>query len=115
MKSQSVILIVISVLMALVWADQPAEVRNPIKLIPVIKVGDKLTLDMWGFAQGAFIQDGEPDEFQWTNLRLIGNLDGQRLGLGFVINLADLLAIGCASCLANSKLPTVTSCVAYCC
>jgi hypothetical protein len=72
------------------WAEGKTEARDPTKRIPIIKVGDTATLDFWGFGQGAFVEDAEPDEFQWTNLRLYGNLEGKQLGLGFVLNFADL-------------------------
>ncbi|MFA5021788.1 MAG: hypothetical protein WC508_01795 [Patescibacteria group bacterium] len=73
-----------------IWAAEKIEVKDPAKLIPSIQIGDKLTLKLWGFAQAAYVESAVPDEFQWTNLRLLGNLDGQRIGLGFVFNFADL-------------------------
>ncbi|MFA6410145.1 MAG: hypothetical protein WCW26_01060 [Candidatus Buchananbacteria bacterium] len=86
----TIVVTIVVVLMSSAWAKPLAENKDPAKLIAPIQVGDKLTLRLWGFAQGAFIENAQPDEVQWTNLRLLGNLDGQRLGLGFVLNFADL-------------------------
>jgi len=86
----AVAMIVVLLAMLPVWAEEKAESRDPAKVILIINVGEKATLDLWGFFHEAFIQNAEPDEFQWTNLRLYGNLDGERFGLGFVFNFADL-------------------------
>ncbi len=72
------------------------KLQDPAKLIPSIQVGDKLTLRLWGFSQAqmtfteATPTTEEEESWQWTNLRLLGNLDGKRLGLGFVFNFSDL-------------------------
>lgn len=92
MKKLTLIVTVVLALSALpALADgAKTEVRDPAKLIPPMQLGDKLTLKLWGFSQGAFVENAAPDEFQWTSLRLLGSFDRERLGLGFVFNFADL-------------------------
>lgn len=91
MKYLKTVMILVVVLLAVpVWAAEQAETRDPAKVFPIVKVSDTVTLDISGFAQGAFIENAEPNEVQWTSLRFLGNLDGKRLGLGFVFDFSDL-------------------------
>jgi len=73
-----------------VTQKEETEVRDPTKLIPPIQLGQELTLRLWGFGQVAFLENAQPDGLKLTNLRLLGNLDRKRLGVGFVFNFADL-------------------------
>lgn len=54
------------------------------------ELDQRLKLNLWGFAQTAYVENAEPDEFKLTNLRLLGSLDGQQFGVGFAFNFADL-------------------------
>jgi len=97
MKTLNAAVILVVVLLSVpVWAAEKTETKDPAKLIPPIQLGKRLTLKLWGFSQAqmtlteATTTTAEEELWKWTNLRLNANLDGQRFGLGAVLNLTDL-------------------------